>query len=156
MDKPEIIASGHQIITDAMAKAKAAEKSASRSQAMTTCIETCLRELWALMMDPEAVAEHRAAVAEQAKADADAALQADIASGKIPPPDKTDAVETARMVDVEPTDEQKLWADIVAPSTVAPPLEATPLPPSDPAEFDAPVPSNETPGGMPLPPLPAA
>ena len=52
------VARGHEIITDAMRRAKESEAQAHRSTAVSTHVEHCLRQLWSHMttvVGPETV-----------------------------------------------------------------------------------------------------
>lgn len=73
MDKDTFTARGHQIIADAMAKAKEAEQALHKNQAVSTHVEACLRDLWNLMMAPDETDAQRQELEHQAMTDGEAA-----------------------------------------------------------------------------------
>ena len=82
MNIDEFAAKGHQIITDSMALAKAAEAATTRNQAVSTHIESCLRALWDLLIHSDELdGPERAEDAATALTQAGAALLAEQSTG---------------------------------------------------------------------------
>lgn len=144
MDRSAFIARGHQIIADAMAKAKAAEQALHKNQAVSTHVEACLRDLWNLMMAPDETDAQRHAAEKQALADGEAA-----AVEALDPPEPP----TAAFAPGEP-------ARIPTPFDPPKPIETAGLTASEPSIPPAPEASepNVVGGGdpvpLPIPPLP--
>lgn len=108
----DIVARGHQIITEAMAKAKAAELAVSKNVALSAALESCMRDLWALMSNPEETAAQREAVEKQGVADLEAAAQAEIDAK----PQDVSAAPTAVPAPDEPIPDPPASIDVDPPS----------------------------------------
>lgn len=115
MEKQSIIDRGHEIITDAVARFRKTELAVSKNTALSSALEAMMRDLWALMSNPEETAAQREATEKQGLADAEAAAQAAIepqlASPAEPAPIDPDAnevpLEPPANIDVDHASDQK-------------------------------------------------